>query len=163
MTSGLEYTNYNNNGAETPFSNFSGVGDGSVHSNQSLAASMATTLIMCSQNGSVVGGGGGRCDNRSMEELLMMRLGPRYKSTTEAAMLTLVYVLIFVTGVVGNVCTCTVIIRNSYMHTATNYYLFTLAISDVLTLILGQSFYIFNRYIIYVLKPQMFYYSIALV
>ena len=48
------------------------------------------------------------------------------------------YGLIFLTGVVGNVSTCIVIIKNNYMHTATNYYLFSLAISDVLTLILGK-------------------------
>jgi len=37
------------------------------------------------------------------------------------------------TGVIGNVTTCVVIARNSYMHTATNYYLFSLAISDMLS------------------------------
>ncbi|WAR08041.1 PK1R-like protein [Mya arenaria] len=37
----------------------------------------------------------------------------------------------------GNVCTCIVIARNNYMHTATNYYLFSLAVSDMLTLIFG--------------------------
>jgi len=42
------------------------------------------------------------------------------------------------TGVLGNVTTCVVIARNSYMHTATNYYLFSLAISDTLSLILGK-------------------------
>jgi len=42
------------------------------------------------------------------------------------------------TGVVGNVTTCVVIARNSYMHTATNYYLFSLAISDTLSLVLGE-------------------------
>lgn len=36
------------------------------------------------------------------------------------------------TGVIGNVTTCVVIAGNSYMHTATNYYLFSLAISDML-------------------------------
>ncbi|ELU05073.1 hypothetical protein CAPTEDRAFT_22938, partial [Capitella teleta] len=51
--------------------------------------------------------------------------------------LTLAYSIIFFTGTVGNAFTCFVIVKNSYMHTATNYYLFSLAISDVLTLILG--------------------------
>ena len=45
---------------------------------------------------------------------------------------TIIYVAIFVVGVVGNVCTCIVISRNRYMHTTTNYYLFNLAVSDFL-------------------------------
>jgi len=52
--------------------------------------------------------------------------------------LTIVYGLIFVTGLLGNACTCVVIATNGHLHTATNYYLFSLAISDLLTLILGQ-------------------------
>lgn len=51
--------------------------------------------------------------------------------------MTVLYSLIFVTGLVGNVTTCGVIVRNRHMHTATNYYLFSLAISDLLLLISG--------------------------
>ncbi|XP_035212754.1 pyrokinin-1 receptor-like [Stegodyphus dumicola] len=51
--------------------------------------------------------------------------------------MTLVYAVILMTGVIGNICTCIVIARNRYMHTATNYYLFSLAVSDLLLLILG--------------------------
>lgn len=51
--------------------------------------------------------------------------------------LTVVYVVIFFTGLLGNVSTCIVIARNKSMHTATNYYLFSLAISDLLLLISG--------------------------
>ncbi|XP_054710857.1 pyrokinin-1 receptor-like [Uloborus diversus] len=54
-----------------------------------------------------------------------------------AAVMTFIYLVILVTGVIGNVCTCIVIARNRYMHTATNYYLFSLAVSDLLLLILG--------------------------
>jgi len=50
---------------------------------------------------------------------------------------TVVYSIIFVTGVVGNVCTAVVICRNRYMHTATNYYLCNLVLSDLLVLALG--------------------------
>ncbi|XP_044731147.1 pyrokinin-1 receptor-like [Chrysoperla carnea] len=50
---------------------------------------------------------------------------------------TIIYVIIFLTGVIGNVSTCIVIYRNKSMHTATNYYLFSLAISDLLLLISG--------------------------
>lgn len=55
----------------------------------------------------------------------------------KAIVMTLVYATIFLTGIVGNVCTCVVISRNRPMHTATNFYLFSLAISDLLLLILG--------------------------
>ena len=51
--------------------------------------------------------------------------------------MTILYTLIFITGVIGNICTCIVICRNKYMRTATNYYLFSLAISDLLLLNLG--------------------------
>lgn len=49
----------------------------------------------------------------------------------------IIYVLIFVIGVFGNIGTCFVIARNRSMHTATNYYLLSLAISDFLLLISG--------------------------
>ncbi|XP_027205887.2 uncharacterized protein LOC113799396 isoform X2 [Dermatophagoides pteronyssinus] len=63
--------------------------------------------------------------------------------------MTILYILILVTGVIGNVLTCVVIARNRYMHTATNYYLFSLAISDLLLLVLGlpqEIYQIWYRY-----------------
>ncbi|VEN52817.1 unnamed protein product, partial [Callosobruchus maculatus] len=48
---------------------------------------------------------------------------------------TAIYAVIFVTGVVGNIGTCTVIARNKHMQTATNCYLFSLACSDLLLLL----------------------------
>lgn len=52
--------------------------------------------------------------------------------------LTVIYSIIFLTGMLGNIITCIVISRNKTMHTATNYYLFSLAISDLLLLISGK-------------------------
>jgi len=72
------------------------------------------------------------------DSYLETRLGFRYRSIGESIILTVVYSLVLFTGVVGNVATCVVIIRNSYMHTATNCYLFSLAVSDTLSLVLGQ-------------------------
>ena len=85
---------------------------------------------------------------------LQQHLGSRHHSAVESASLTAVYLLILLTGVVtvcvvcrvvtvltgvvGNVVTCIVIVRNSYMHTATNCYLFSLAISDTFQLVLGM-------------------------
>ncbi|XP_060817027.1 neuropeptides capa receptor-like isoform X2 [Bombus pascuorum] len=66
--------------------------------------------------------------------------GPKYLSLTLVVPVTLTYVIIFVTGFVGNVITCIVIWRNPTMQTPTNYYLFNLAVSDLLFLILGLPF-----------------------
>lgn len=52
--------------------------------------------------------------------------------------ITVIYVIIFIAGVLGNVITCVVIYKNKTMHTATNYYLFNLAVSDFLVLIFGK-------------------------
>jgi hypothetical protein len=52
--------------------------------------------------------------------------------------ISICYFIIFVTGILGNVITCFVIAKNKTMHTATNYYLFNLAVSDFLVLIFGK-------------------------
>ena len=52
--------------------------------------------------------------------------------------ITFIYAVIFIAGVLGNVITCVVIYKNKTMHTATNYYLFNLAVSDFLVLIFGE-------------------------
>lgn len=70
------------------------------------------------------------------EEYLKKYLGPRRSSVFVPVCLT--YLLIFVVGVVGNVLTCSVIARNKMMGTPTNYYLFSLAVSDLLVLLLGM-------------------------
>lgn len=51
--------------------------------------------------------------------------------------MSVIYVLIFLTGLIGNISTCIVIAKNKSMHTATNYYLFSLAVSDLLLLVSG--------------------------
>jgi hypothetical protein len=63
--------------------------------------------------------------------------GPKRDPLPVVVPVTLIYTLIFTTGIVGNVSTCIVIARNKYMHTATNYYLFSLAVSDLLLLLSG--------------------------
>ncbi|CAL4062842.1 unnamed protein product, partial [Meganyctiphanes norvegica] len=54
-----------------------------------------------------------------------------------SVIMSLLYITIFFCGMIGNFITCTVITSNRKMHTATNYYLFNLAISDVLLLVTG--------------------------
>lgn len=73
----------------------------------------------------------------SAEQTLIAELGPKRKSTAVIVVLLFIYGVIFLTGVVGNVFTCIVIIRTSYMRTTTNYYLFSLAMSDVVLLAVG--------------------------
>ena len=51
--------------------------------------------------------------------------------------MTVVYVTIFLTGVLGNLAVCLVIVKNRSMHTSTNYYLFSLALADLVILVLG--------------------------
>ncbi|XP_034245054.1 pyrokinin-1 receptor-like [Thrips palmi] len=51
--------------------------------------------------------------------------------------LSAMYVIVFVFGLLGNISTCIVIGRNRQMRTATNFYLFSLACSDLLLLISG--------------------------
>lgn len=69
---------------------------------------------------------------------LLENLGPRRKDLVSVVILTVVYALIFLSGLIGNVCTCVVIARNSCMQTTTNYYLFSLAMSDLLLLSFGK-------------------------
>ncbi|KAG8197923.1 hypothetical protein JTE90_020301 [Oedothorax gibbosus] len=65
-------------------------------------------------------------------------LGPKTVPAQTLVPLTVIYSVIFLTGVVGNVCTCVVISRNQYMQTPTNCYLFNLAMADMLTLLLAM-------------------------
>jgi hypothetical protein len=80
--------------------------------------------------------------NMSIEEFLIKNRGLKTLSYSVVIPITILYALIFLTGMVGNVAVCTVIARNSSMHTATNYYLFSLALSDLTILLLGEYFYI---------------------
>ena len=62
--------------------------------------------------------------------------------------LTFLYSFILIAGISGNLITCVVILRNKYLHTTTNYYLFSLAISDLLLLTFGlpqEIYYIWSR------------------
>ncbi|CAG7824826.1 unnamed protein product [Allacma fusca] len=71
-------------------------------------------------------------------EYLEKYLGPARLPYETLIPITVIYVMIFLTGVFGNVTTCVVILTNQYMQTATNYYLFNLAMADMTTLVVGQ-------------------------
>jgi len=75
--------------------------------------------------------------------------GPRRDPLYIVVPITVIYAVILLTGLVGNVSTCVVIARNKHMHTATNYYLFSLAVSDLLLLVSGlpqEMYYNWSRY-----------------
>ncbi|XP_013786452.1 neuropeptides capa receptor-like isoform X1 [Limulus polyphemus] len=73
-----------------------------------------------------------------VETFIIQRLGPKRLPLNWLIPLTSVYWVIFLTGIIGNACTCLVISRNQYMQTATNCYLFNLAVADMLTLIFAM-------------------------
>ena len=89
-------------------------------------------LINISENNSLI--------NKTISEdaSIENHLGKRYMESWKLALLNSVYISIFISGIIGNIFTCIVIVRNRYMHTATNYYLFSLAVSDILILLLGK-------------------------
>ncbi|XP_059062402.1 neuropeptides capa receptor-like [Achroia grisella] len=83
-----------------------------------------------------------RCTNLSYfdcseEEMLWWMMGPQRLPLQEIIPISVVLLVIFLTGVVGNVAVCVVIVKHPGMHTATNYYLFSLALSDLLLLLFG--------------------------
>lgn len=85
------------------------------------------------------------------DELKELNFPPKQEDLTTAIPLTVIFALLLVTGCIGNMCTAIVIARpkNKYMHTATNYYLFSLAMSDFLFLILGlpqEMYTLWQRY-----------------
>lgn len=84
-----------------------------------------------------------------LNEHLVAMFGPKRDPLYVVIPITCIYLVIFVTGVVGNISTCIVIARNRSMHTATNYYLFSLAVSDFLLLIAGvpqEMYLIWSKY-----------------
>uniref|UniRef100_A0A4W4FTR9 G-protein coupled receptors family 1 profile domain-containing protein n=1 Tax=Electrophorus electricus TaxID=8005 RepID=A0A4W4FTR9_ELEEL len=78
----------------------------------------------------------------TLDDVLFRLLGPR--RSPFFLPVTLTYVLIFVTGVVGNLLTCTVITKHRKMRTPTNLYLFSLAVSDLLVLLFGMPLEIYD-------------------
>ncbi|EDV97241.1 GH14790 [Drosophila grimshawi] len=76
-------------------------------------------------------------------EFTQFILGPQTLPLHKAVMISIIFGGIFITGVLGNVLVCMVIIRHAAMHTATNYYLFSLAVSDLIYLLLGLPIEVF--------------------
>ena len=79
-------------------------------------------------------------DGNSTElwEYLEMAMGPKQMDDYHTlVIITLLYITVFITGVLGNLSVCLVIVRSSHLHTAMNYYLVSLAMADLMIIILG--------------------------
>ncbi|XP_069811820.1 neuromedin-U receptor 2 [Dendropsophus ebraccatus] len=80
----------------------------------------------------------------STEEYLAYLCGP--KRSRLSLPMTLVYAFIFLVGVSGNMLVCLVILKHHNMRTPTNYYLFSLAVSDLLVLLLGMPLEVYEMW-----------------
>jgi len=76
--------------------------------------------------------------NLTLQEYLESHLGVQTLPLQIVVPITALFVLISITGIVGNVVVCMVIAKHPNMHTATNYYLFSLAVADVTILVFGE-------------------------
>lgn len=102
---------------------------------EELESFLADDMIVynCSMNDSMI-----TSYNWTVEHYLYCMRGPKRLHMSVLLPITIVYFGIFVTGVIGNIAVCVVIVNNTSLHTATNYYLFSLAVSDLTLLLLGK-------------------------
>nr|XP_040026521.1 LOW QUALITY PROTEIN: neuromedin-U receptor 1-like [Gasterosteus aculeatus aculeatus] len=78
----------------------------------------------------------------SEADYLAMYLGPPRSPVFLPVCVT--YLIIFAVGVLGNYLTCAVILRHRVMQTPTNYYLLSLAASDLAVLLMGMPLEIYE-------------------
>ena len=69
--------------------------------------------------------------------ILLENLGPQRRDSLKIVIFTVIYIIIFVTGILGNLLTLIVILNNQFMYTTTNFCLFNLAVSDFLLIVMG--------------------------
>lgn len=72
------------------------------------------------------------------ERYLLQIHGPKQLETNWAVGMTTFYAFLFLLGVPGNFLTCLIIFMNSYMWASPNYFLFNLAVTDIITLVIGK-------------------------
>lgn len=95
-------------------------------------------VVFCSQNSSFISKDTTCLNFSSTEDILLATIGPKRRCLAVVVILFIVYSVVFITGIIGNVFTCIVIIRTNHMRTSTNFYLLSLALSDVILLIVGM-------------------------
>ena len=75
------------------------------------------------------------------EKFLQLAQGPSRRHSEESSIgLSIYYIILLCFGIPGNFVTCCVILTNSYMRTAPNFFLLNIAIADLFTLIFGKSY-----------------------
>jgi len=76
--------------------------------------------------------------NLTRDEFLTLYLGPkRQDNEVLLNMFTVFYVVVFISGLLGNLSVIMVIVKSKGLHCAMNYYLISLAIADILIILLG--------------------------
>ena len=75
--------------------------------------------------------------NISLRKLVILPICQCVK--VSLVLVTIFYVVVFFCGVVGNILVCVVIARSKCLHSAMNYYLISLALADLILLILGKA------------------------
>jgi len=79
------------------------------------------------------------------ENYLYNKHGPKHMEKSIAVGMTVFYASLFLLGVPGNFLTCLIIFMNSYMRASPNYYLFNLAVADIMTLSIGKYSLVFKN------------------
>ena len=80
-------------------------------------------------------------DDLSREDqllLLEVEIGLATMDIEWAVPLTVYYVILFMVGIIGNLLTCLIICTNAYMRTPSNFFLVSLAVTDMMSLICGE-------------------------
>lgn len=79
-------------------------------------------------------------DNTSrIEDLVQLKIGMKKSSDfVTGAVLTFIFCIVFVLGVVGNISVCIVLLKRRYLHMDINAYHANLAVADTLRIIIGK-------------------------
>lgn len=105
--------------------------------------SQASALSASLYNNSVLLNASENFTNEHFTEINLLEiLGP--KRSPFFLPVTTVYLLIFLIGLSGNVLTCAVIAKHKRMRNPTNFYLVSLAVSDLLVLMFGMPLEIYD-------------------
>lgn len=78
--------------------------------------------------------------NCTAHDLLIYQRGGAVADLWIMLLLTFVYLVILLAGILGNASVCICIGQNQLMHTNTNFYLFNLAVADLLYMLFGLPF-----------------------
>ena len=97
------------------------------------------------------------------EKILFGLMGHKRMGFTRSVIITVIYAILLLVGFTGNFLTCIIILFNSYMRVPANFFLFSLAIADIITLV-GGNFLLFTlmsgalrRWNVYVCSDGAFY------